>query len=105
MMLQAFVRPLTGLVTLACIALEVCVLGGTPAWGQAPPKSGDQPAYRMAERSNPTPENSRPFLGAAQPNEHPLMPTLRWAHDGLKNSRRSKTIRPSWSSRSGSTAN
>jgi len=85
MMLQAFVRPLTGLVALAWIAFEVCVLDGRPAWGQTPPKSGVQPAYRMAERSNPTPENSRPFLAAAQPNEHPLMPTLRWAHEGLKN--------------------
>ena len=42
-----------------------------------------RPPYRLAERS-PTPQQpSAP--ASVQPNEHPLMPALRWAHDGLGN--------------------
>ena len=47
----------------------------------------DQPArppYRLAENTNhPTP--TTPKLGPARPNEHPLMPALRWARDGIGN--------------------
>ncbi|MCR4415932.1 MAG: DUF1571 domain-containing protein [Thermoguttaceae bacterium] len=74
-------------------SLLVFIAGGALAAGtvvarageQPPAKqaSSDRPAYRVAERSLPSTE-ARAMLGAAQPNEHPLMPTLRWARDGLR---------------------
>ena len=45
-----------------------------------------QTPYRLAERSNPMPNRpAMPGLGEpAQPNEHPLMPALRWAKEGKR---------------------
>ena len=51
--------------------------GGAPAGSAKPP-------YRVAERSNPVADQTRAILNTNQPKEHPLMPTLRWAKDGLR---------------------
>lgn len=48
------------------------------AWGQA------QPQDRVAERTRPGQNEHRAVLTAADPNEHPLMPTIRWARDGMR---------------------
>ena len=45
---------------------------------------------------------SNPY--APQPDEHPLMPALRWAYDGMDNLEKSRIIRPRWSNANGSTA-
>ena len=57
--------------------------------GSQPNAGGQQPSpqrpYRLAERSvvaQPPVPNSH---GAAQPQEHPLMPALRWAYSGVEN--------------------
>lgn len=55
----------------------------TTAWGQSEARPGDA-TLRMAERSSPTPSLSRAVLAPAQPNEHPLVPALRWAQGGLR---------------------
>lgn len=61
------------LVTLATLA-SVCI---TPvATAQAP--------YQVAERPTPPPAQARTILTQRQPNEHPLMPALRWAHTGQR---------------------
>ncbi len=64
------------------------LMAATQAWaeppGNAPPASPD---YRVAERSLPVDE-ARALLGVTQPNEHPLMPTLRWARAGLREAER-----------------
>jgi hypothetical protein len=53
----------------------------------APP--AEQPDQRapqlLAERSDAATRSVAPEIGTAQPNEHPLMPALRWAHEGLGN--------------------
>ena len=58
----------------------------TSAWGQAPAGDTAQSPIRLADRSN-TPAEA-PRLGgsapAAKPNEHPLMPVLRWGQESLK---------------------
>lgn len=45
---------------------------------------GDEAPLRVAERSSPAPVSVRAGLTGAQPNEHPLMPAIRWAQAGLK---------------------
>jgi len=43
-----------------------------------------RPSYQLAERSEAAQAASAaPQLAPGQPNEHPLMPTLRWAYSGL----------------------
>ena len=50
--------------------------------GQQTPTGG--PAYRVAERTDAsTPNISVARLRPGDPNEHPLMPALRWAKEGL----------------------
>lgn len=49
-----------------------------PSAEQAAPQAGVQ---RIASVDNA----SRVHMGTPQPNEHPLMPALRWAYNGLKN--------------------
>ncbi|NLX99369.1 MAG: DUF1571 domain-containing protein [Rhodopirellula sp.] len=48
--------------------------------------AGAQPAvpYRVAERTVPVPNASAPELKEGPAGEHPLMPALRWAHEGLE---------------------
>jgi hypothetical protein len=52
-----------------------------------PAASATRPAYQLAERSEAaaSASSAAPQLGPGQPNEHPLMPTLRWAYSGLGN--------------------
>ncbi len=47
---------------------------------QTPPAGG--PAYRVAERADAG-NSSSAQLRPGDPNEHPLMPALRWAREGL----------------------
>ena len=43
-----------------------------------------QPQYKVAERSAPiAADRARQILSQRDPNEHPLMPCLRWAYDGI----------------------
>ncbi len=46
-----------------------------------------QGQYRLVERAPVAPAAQGPSLqaGVGQPGEHPLMPTLRWAQEGLRN--------------------
>jgi hypothetical protein len=53
--------------------------GGLPPTGQTLASS----PYRLADRSVPTP-NPVGISGERAPNEHPLMPALRWANSGLQ---------------------
>jgi hypothetical protein len=70
---------------MACGMAAIAALNGASVWAQAPSeREGEGSPYRIAERSNPNPSDARSALGAAQPNEHPLMPVLRWANDGLR---------------------
>lgn len=50
--------------------------------GQPP---GAQPPERLAERNAPNGSTRLAKLGPARPNEHPLMPALRWAREGVGN--------------------
>jgi len=81
MLLRNLARDVRWLALLACGGL--LALGGPSgrAWGQTP-AAAEKP-IRMAERSGPA-TSSRPALTEAQPNEHPLMPALRWAKAGLR---------------------
>lgn len=46
--------------------------------------SQQQPQYKVAERSAPIgADRARQILAQRNPNEHPLMPCLRWAYDGI----------------------
>jgi len=49
-----------------------------------PGRAQQQPAYRVAERSKPSPENALPDYAIRRPDEHPLMPAIRWAYAGLR---------------------
>jgi hypothetical protein len=59
-----------------------------PAASQTAP-AAPQPDQRspqlLAERSEVVPRAPAPEIGTTLPNEHPLMPALRWAYDGLGN--------------------
>ncbi len=48
-----------------------------------------RPVYRVAEAPSTPPAlaNRRPVLEHSDPNEHPLMPALRWAHEGVLGAR------------------
>lgn len=48
-------------------------------------KPADRPPLKLAERPDLASQAVAPQLSAASANEHPLMPALRWAHDGLGN--------------------
>jgi len=51
---------------------------------QAPAQASQQkPQYEVAERSTPVADRARQILAQRDPNEHPLMPCLRWAYDGI----------------------
>jgi outer membrane lipoprotein-sorting protein len=66
---------------LACCATALALWASTaladPSGAGA---AGTQPPLRVAERSEMMPQRGIP---PAQPNEHPLMPVLRWASAGL----------------------
>jgi hypothetical protein len=44
-----------------------------------------QQPYQVAERRDSSAQSAAPQLGSTQANEHPLMPALRWAYDGMGN--------------------
>ena len=72
--------PVLGMVGL----LSLHVWAGSLAWAQNPPQqSSERPPYRVAERTRPNADEIRAML-TPQPNEHPLMPTLRLARFGLQ---------------------
>ncbi len=52
---------------------------------QNPAQANQQtPQYKVAERSAPiAADRARQILSQRNPNEHPLMPCLRWAYDGI----------------------
>jgi len=57
---------------------------GNPYGYQRPaPQPGYMP-HRLAERTSPV-QASLPSSTPAQPAEHPLVPAIRWAHEGLAN--------------------
>jgi hypothetical protein len=62
-------------------------VGQPPAVGPQPGPMGGQPAARPPQRVAERPGGPRgqagPEAGTAQPNEHPLMPVLRWARNSL----------------------
>ncbi len=46
--------------------------------------SQQKPEYQVAERSTPaSADRARQILAQRSPDEHPLMPCLRWAYDGI----------------------
>ncbi len=79
--------------------LLACLLPASMVWAQAAadlntkdnaPAAGQQPAgarlpYQVAERAESLSQSPAPQLGPAQTNEHPLMPALRWAYEGVGN--------------------
>jgi outer membrane lipoprotein-sorting protein len=58
--------------------------GPGPAMGPQAGQPAGGPAYRVAERSDPVPSQAAAGqLQPPNPNEHPLMPALRWAREGI----------------------
>ena len=74
---------LTSLV-LAQVAAEPGAKGNATAGAQQP-ADAPRPPFQVAERADALSQAPAPQLGPAQANEHPLMPTLRWAYDGMGN--------------------
>ncbi len=50
---------------------------------QAPAQASQQKAQYEVARSAQAPDRARQILAQRNPNEHPLMPCLRWAYDGI----------------------
>ncbi|MGW8258215.1 MAG: DUF1571 domain-containing protein [Thermoguttaceae bacterium] len=44
-----------------------------------------KPAFQLAERAETLSQAAAPLLSPSAPNEHPLMPALRWAYSGIGN--------------------
>ena len=69
-------------------ALALCGMLGLLWIGTARGQSRDEIAprapERVADRSAPVLSVPRPALAPNQANEHPLLPIVRWAHDGLR---------------------
>ena len=59
--------------------------GYIPAMVPQPQPPAGLPIYRVAERTAGVVPSASPELRPGDPNEHPLMPALRWARDGLIN--------------------
>ena len=84
---------------LSLALLCVCTLTTSSVFGQAAAdkeNKGNAPAaaqqaaparqpYQVAERAEALSQSPAPQLGPAQANEHPLMPALRWAYEGVGN--------------------
>jgi outer membrane lipoprotein-sorting protein len=67
---------------LLAVAVSMASAQG-PGGGSAKYSSGGDAPVRVAERSDTLSIGGSPRLGPSQPNEHPLMPALRWAQQGL----------------------
>ena len=74
--------------------LVTCLLPAAWTWAQVgadPGSNGNSPAgqqppgIKVAERAESLSQAPAPQLSPAQANEHPLMPALRWAYDGIGN--------------------
>ncbi|MBN2580522.1 MAG: DUF1571 domain-containing protein [Pirellulales bacterium] len=72
-------------VWIAVFCLGSTLLAESPVAGPYAAASQTRPALQLAERSEPLLKGAAPQLGPAQPNEHPMMPALRWAYAGLGN--------------------
>ena len=93
MMLCKIVRRLGLPVLLTCVLPASLVLaqvspdndakGNASAPGRQ--STGTMHAYQVAERADSLSQAPAPQLGPAQANEHPLMPALRWAYEGIGN--------------------
>jgi len=59
---------------------------GTVAQAQQSSAVESRPTYRVADRSMQR-ASIQEILGAPRPNEHPLMPAIRWAREELENIR------------------
>ncbi len=71
---------------LVCAYLPATGWDGTAARGQEAAGGTSQAPIRLADRSNTPPEEPRLGGGPApaKPNEHPLMPVLKWGQESLK---------------------
>jgi hypothetical protein len=76
---------------LAWSGCRVLVLGGVfalasmdTAWGQSRDELFPRPPLQVADRSPSVLSINRPTLSPTQSNEHPLLPIVRWANDGLR---------------------
>jgi len=68
----------------ACVTLIATARAQAPAGQFQQPTPAGGPAYRVAERTDTSSPNIAPSqLRPGDPNEHPLMPALRWAREGL----------------------
>ncbi len=65
------------------VAGDTGLKGNAPAPGQQ--SADSQQAIKVAERPETLSQAAAPQLAPAQSNEHPLMPALRWAYDGMSN--------------------
>jgi hypothetical protein len=71
-----------------CSLLTAMVFAETPSGETSSAntqKSADRPPLQVAERAELASQGVAPQLAAASANEHPLMPALRWAYDGVGN--------------------
>ena len=67
----------------ACLIISSAIAQFPAGQSQQYPSNGG-PAYRLAERPNAMPISAAAAqLQPGDPNEHPLMPALRWARQGL----------------------
>ena len=66
-------------VSLGALAVLVCVSMTVPATAQE-----RQEPYQVAERPTPSPSPAQMALAQRRPDEHPLMPALRWAYGGQR---------------------
>jgi hypothetical protein len=67
------------------VALLTSSLAAQGVPGTQPGQAPNRPEYRVAERTGTTPAQAAVGLAPAAPGEHPLMPALRWARDGIVN--------------------
>jgi hypothetical protein len=76
---------------LVCAAWIAVFWLGSTLWAEPPAvippstSSNARPALQVAERAESFSQRAAPLLGPARPNEHPMMPALRWAYSGLGN--------------------
>jgi Protein of unknown function (DUF1571) len=64
-------------------AADMASKGNTAAPGLQ--SAGQQQGFQVADRTEPSSQSAAPSMGATTANEHPLMPALRWAYEGMGN--------------------
>lgn len=70
------------LLSVSLIGPAAAQRNGDPAPAAAPRTEGAQ--YQLAGRANPVLTRPRFDFSLRDPNEHPLMPAIRWAHSGQR---------------------